>query len=206
VQIPKLSRSETDQQLKKKASLAFGSGQSGSNSRSLFRSPTKSPRSRSQSTPSVEAFITTAERSVENDGAYKDLKQNVSGELHQSTQYNARKSGHTGKAFRYKRTQSEMRALGRDLDSRELSTRSSVLSSELSSTTSIAATLPEVGPFSIIRTPAKAFSPIDDFAYPELFFCLPNGLRIHYVDVKPTKVIPGMFLFLIASGFCPYIL
>ncbi|KAJ3373876.1 hypothetical protein GGF31_008761 [Allomyces arbusculus] len=62
------------------------------------------------------------------------------------------------------------------------------MSSVHSGSTATATALPDVAPLAIVRTPASAFASLADFQYPDLYFTLPNGLRVHYIDVDPIEV------------------
>ncbi|KAJ3361670.1 hypothetical protein GGF32_007138 [Allomyces javanicus] len=62
------------------------------------------------------------------------------------------------------------------------------MSSAHSGSTATATALPDVAPLAIVRTPASVFASLADFQYPDRYFTLPNGLRVHYIDVDPIEV------------------
>ncbi|KAI9183981.1 hypothetical protein H9P43_003034 [Blastocladiella emersonii ATCC 22665] len=83
-----------------------------------------------------------------------------------------------GPAQKYKRALADVQAYA--------ASGSATASVASSSPGSVATALPDVAPLSIVRTPASTFAGLaGEFAYPERYMTLPNGLRVHYIDVEP---------------------
>ncbi|KAI9142648.1 Alpha/Beta hydrolase protein [Paraphysoderma sedebokerense] len=95
-----------------------------------------------------------------------------------------------GKAAKYKKYAAAASTSGAPSSSSYLSNpnfSSGSLSSYFSTSTSILSTLPDISPFTILRTKSSHFQHIKNFNHPPRYFNLPNGIRVHYIDVYESK-------------------